>query len=561
LGTGSTLSDISAVQDLRQELGQELNRLCAELGLPPSDGGGPLPSVQAHPEGLSPALEERLIALGGADHSGVSNQVLGAPEDFADQHTRHFQQLVSGQTAEAMVEHRVQLEQMYEGLRVEPAAYVGALHQYLAAALPALLAEDHDASPALTERVRQLLTVAFLDLGLLMRANTYRSRLDPLTGLPNRATFESRLQVDLARARRFRETVALMVIDVDHFKLVNDRHGHPAGDAMLQEVASTLKHQLREVDLVARTGGDEMIVLLPHLHPNEAEQVAEELRSAVAATQVPWKTGRLSVTLSIGTAIYPNDASDQDLLITRADKALYRAKSHGRNRVCMYCDLLERELATDHGRIVTLLAETSDWIRPILSALERRAPQLYEHSNSVARLCVDLARQMRVASAEVERIEQAALLHDIGATAVTGTLAERVLDEIPASLSVLEEHPVTGWEILKNVSGAEDLADMVRHHHESWDGSGYPDGLQGEEIPLGARIIRVADYMHTQATEWRSGRTRTSERLLKSVSAGAGHLFDPQVIKALDSLLRQHEGSGVHVWLEDMLGAACIRVG
>jgi diguanylate cyclase (GGDEF)-like protein len=159
------------------------------------------------------------------------------------------------------------------------------------------------------------------------------SASDPLTGLPNRRTFEERLRVELARAARYRLPLALVMIDLDHFKRVNDRHGHRAGDEVLRATAEVLDAGKRSGDLVARYGGEELVALLPHSDAQAATAWAERVRAQIAALVIPWNGGPLRVTASFGVAVFPASGTDRDGLVEASDQALYLAKRAGRNRV------------------------------------------------------------------------------------------------------------------------------------------------------------------------------------------------------------------------------------
>ena len=185
---------------------------------------------------------------------------------------------------------------------------------------------------------RELSMLALQAADALVRTRLYEqterlATTDGLTGLLNRRTFNAQLQSRLREAQRYKRPLSLLLLDIDHFKKVNDTHGHPAGDAVLRGVASVAQAQARESDLVARYGGEEMALVLPETDARGALAIAERIRAAVAAAQHPTEQGSLRVTLSVGVATWPGSGDDPEALLESADKALYRAKQGGRNRV------------------------------------------------------------------------------------------------------------------------------------------------------------------------------------------------------------------------------------
>jgi len=191
------------------------------------------------------------------------------------------------------------------------------------------------------DEIELLTTCAHLAAEAIENARLYdqtkeQARTDALTGLYNRREFELRLAEEHRRAARYAKPYALMMLDIDHFKQVNDTHGHPAGDVVLKTLANILRKQLRDVDLAARYGGEEFVVVFPEISGEAAKKVAERARRAIAATPFRLPDGReIGVMVSIGVSSYPKDADTPQGVVERADRALYAAKEAGRNRVVM----------------------------------------------------------------------------------------------------------------------------------------------------------------------------------------------------------------------------------
>jgi diguanylate cyclase (GGDEF)-like protein/putative nucleotidyltransferase with HDIG domain len=381
-------------------------------------------------------------------------------------------------------------------------------------------------SPALSiALVGPLLAIALYQRSTFAALKAMQLALtDPLTGLGNHRHFHERLQRALASAERTGDPLSLCLVDIDDFKRINDRYGHPLGDRVLRQVAS----RLRQGGQSFRLGGDEFAVLLPKLDQAEAVAVARSIVERVAAAHVE-QVGE--VTVSAGVATYPVQGEGRDELIRLADSALYWAKEDGKNRARSYEPVLvelglERlmggEDRTARYRAAAGLARTVDG----------RDAYTGEHSERVAALAARIARRLELDEAEVELVRLAASLHDVGKLAIP----EEILRK-PGALNageqlVLQRHPQIGHRMLENL-GAEPIADWVLHHHERWDGSGYPHRLRGEEIPFGSRIIFVADAYDAMTSERVYRDALAPQDALEELARCAGTQFDPAVVDAV----------------------------
>jgi two-component system, cell cycle response regulator len=359
---------------------------------------------------------------------------------------------------------------------------------------------------------------------------------DGLTGLHNRRFFEEVLRLETERALRGDARLALLVTDLDHFKHVNDAHGHQSGDAVLVEASNRLRRALRASDVLARYGGEEFVTILPDADRETALEIAERCRRALSRAPIVLHSGqRVTVTGSFGLALLAADRDapgprDATALLRQADRALYAAKDAGRNRV---------QLATPDGEAL------DDCAHP---ALEARAAALAplelladvvdgrigrgEHSLAMARWAGVLADALGLEPARRRLVVQAARLHDIG----TIVLGDALLST-PAPLTASEEqlrrtHPQEGARLVLGVPGHEALAAIVRSHHERWDGRGYPDGAAGRDLPIEARIIGVLDAWAAMRVPraYRSARSAADAR--EELVAGRWSQFDGDVVDA-----------------------------
>jgi diguanylate cyclase (GGDEF)-like protein len=348
---------------------------------------------------------------------------------------------------------------------------------------------------------------------------------DPLTGLGNHRHFHERLQRELVAAEEASLPLSLCLIDVDDFKRINDRYGHPAGDRVLSQVAT----RLRQGGEAFRLGGDEFAVLLPeHDEPTSldtANSILDRLRSMKLEHSE-------QITVSAGVATFPVQGVGRDELIRLADSALYWAKEHGKNRVRVYrpevVELAElKKLASGADRAARFRAAAS-----LAKAVDARDVYTGSHSERVADLAVRVAERMGLSQELVELTRLAASLHDLGKLAIPEEILRKPGPLTDPERLVLERHPQIGYRMLESL-GVTPVAEWVLHHHERWDGTGYPDGLHGEDIPLGARIIFVADAFDAMTND-RVYRSRlTLEAAFEELEACAGTQFDPDAVAAL----------------------------
>ena len=366
----------------------------------------------------------------------------------------------------------------------------------------------------------------------LYQRSTYRAmqamRLaltDPLTGLGNHRSFHERLQRELVKAEHDGSSLALCLVDFDDLKSVNDRFGHPVGDVVLGQVAS----RLRQGGEAFRLGGDEFAVLLPRQDERQATAVARSIVERVAGLDVE---GVGPVTVSAGVATYPMHGSGRDELIRLADSALYWAKKDGKNRVRAYAT--ESILRGDLGQ----LADTPDRAakyraaESLARAVDERDAYSGSHSQRVGDYSARIARRLGADEAAVELTRLAGNLHDLGKLAIPEEVLRKgnVLNETERLM--VERHPQIGYRMLESL-GVQPVAEWVLHHHERWDGAGYPDRLAGDQIPLGARIIFVADAYDAMTSDRAYGPAMTQRDALAELERCAGTQFDPAVVRAL----------------------------
>ena len=375
------------------------------------------------------------------------------------------------------------------------------------------------------------------------------SLTDALTGVGSRKLLEDKLQAECARARRYERPFSVAIIDLDNFKAINDALGHTAGDDTLVQLAASMKRQKRTPDVLTRYGGDEFVILLPETKANDAVALMERLREKTHEI----KLGE-NVPLTISCGIAQSKSDDANLprdIMRRADLALYEAKSAGRDCVMVWNEKMSgRPDATDLEldkikklqRRIAGLSERAEAmfvqsICGLVQALEAKDSHAKKHSENVTHYTIAVARTMGVPAGELELIRRAAMIHDIGKIGVPDSILSKPGRLTPRERSIVEQHPLIAVRILEKMTFLEQEVKLVRHHHEKWNGQGYPDGLSGSSIPLGARIMAVADTFDA-LTSTRSYRTsRSIGQAVTILTDSAGYDFDPKAVDGLVSWL------------------------
>ncbi len=403
---------------------------------------------------------------------------------------------------------------------------------------------------------------------------------DPITDLPNHRTLKERLDAELERTRRGNGTITALMLDLDHFKDFNDAFGHAAGDEALREIAEILRSCLRPRDFAARYAGEEFVVLLPATTLDDGIRVANRILEKVAGLAGTAETRLPSpVTVSIGVAAYPEHGGDRDQLLQAADLAMYMAKHLGRNRVCSADDLdSQQSMKAIVGKMIDWLEVST--MRPgpqLVADLEQRLARLASskaapaefglddeidrtqdytiqavtalattidakdhytdgHSRQVSILCAALAQNIGLEEETIETIRIGGLLHDIGKIGISETILHKPGYLNAEEQAIMRAHPTIGARILAPIAALDAVTPLVRHHHERWDGKGYPEHLVGEAIPLGARIIAICDAYESMVSDHPYRRGLGHDDAVRQLSAGAGAQFDPKLVEAFLSM-------------------------
>jgi diguanylate cyclase (GGDEF)-like protein/PAS domain S-box-containing protein len=385
---------------------------------------------------------------------------------------------------------------------------------------------------------------------------------DDLTGLHNRRRFLETLSAEFERSRRYANPPVLAMFDVDHFKVINDAHGHAFGDQVLKRIAEDVRHSARTTDTVARYGGDEFLLLMPNTAVPEALSVVERIRRHVAQAPLTGSGQTVQVTLSAGVAEadpaspgrspatpgrspVAGDATHD--LLRKADEALQAAKAAGRDCAKVWGPgasqpppegQAEAEAANRLRRRLHGLAQQSvemfvQGVRDLVRGLEARIPYFSSHSGNTTHYALAVTETLGLGSDQVEDIRKAALVHDIGNIAVPRAILNSGRSLDVAERQIVEQHVVMSVRLLDQLAAFDRAIPIVRHHHERWDGCGYPDGLSGEAIPLGARVLAVADAFDAMTAGRAHRKPCRIREALGRLRRESGQQFDPAVVDAL----------------------------
>ncbi len=369
--------------------------------------------------------------------------------------------------------------------------------------------------------------IAALETVLLRRGR------DTLTAVLRIEAFREQLVEELQRTHRRNLQGSLVVLQVDRLADVHRDHGFGAGDALLGALVEALRAGTRGEDVIGRIGSDRFALLLREAGEAATSACVARLLGDLQVLEVGPIRG---ISVSAGVAPFAAEDDDPVALFDTAGRALADAQAAGGGRAVIAS-------ADGDGLGVSAALHRRDAVEALAIALLERDRYTGEHSESVVDMAVAVARSLGLSAAQLEDVRAAALLHDIGKVGIPDAILNKPGPLTPDERTVMAEHPVIGERILRGIGGFAPVADIVRHEHESFDGSGYPDGLVGDEIPIGSRIILACDAYHAMTSD-RPYRARMSHAdAFRELRRCAGRQFDPNVTAALVARF-YHERSG-----------------
>jgi diguanylate cyclase (GGDEF)-like protein len=368
-------------------------------------------------------------------------------------------------------------------------------------------------------------------LGIVFHRLREAAHRDPLTDLLNRRGFQDVFDIELERARRSNQPLSLIVGDLDRFKRVNDRHGHAAGDAVLERVADAIRGAKRGFDSAARVGGEEFAVLAPGSDEHGAYMLAERIRAAVhEALGARQEEARL--TISFGISTFPLHGQSADGLLRTADQALYAAKRLGRNRSVISSaevpGILARASRSGDGEAHVELASLVN----LAEALDVREYGSASHCRRVGRFAELMARELGLPPESVERVRLAGILHDVGRVGLPEDLLGKQGPLTEGEWAWVRAHPAIGARMVETTE-YEDIRSWILFHHERPDGRGYPEGRAQADVPLESSIIGVADAYEAMTSHRPYRPAYGAEAAAEELRRRSGTQFRSDVVDAL----------------------------
>lgn len=364
---------------------------------------------------------------------------------------------------------------------------------------------------------------------------------DGLTNVYNHRYFQDKLKEKIEIGRKENKPVSMIFIDIDYFKHYNDLYGHQKGDNILRELAEIVTKSVREKDVVARYGGEEFAVILEDTTERETLEIAERIRANVEETYFDGEENQPKgkITASIGISVFPDKAKDELELIKSADDALYRAKFFNKNRVETYTSILDDLKKNIDDKDIELVTS----IKTLISIINAKDRYTYSHVERVVIYSRLLADKLKLSEIDKSNLIYGAYMHDIGKINIPKEILVKRMKLEKEEWEELKQHPDNGVEIIKSVESLKDVIPLIKHHHERYDGKGYPNGLSGEEIPYLARVLTVVDSFDAMTSNRPYNRRKTYEEAIEELKRCSGTQFDSYIAEKFIEVIIENKDS------------------
>ncbi|MFA7677689.1 MAG: diguanylate cyclase [Candidatus Omnitrophota bacterium] len=380
--------------------------------------------------------------------------------------------------------------------------------------------------------------------------------VDPLTGCYNWRYFLNRLAQEINRSRRYLYSISFIGIDIDNFRQINEIYGVKVADQVTKDLVALLNKTLRKEDVLCRWRGDEFFVIVPHLESRNNYKVATRIRNKINSHKFKYRNLAISIKASMGAVSSPEDnlfnARD---IVGALNRCLVLAKRKGGNTIVLHSESKFKHIPKekDKANIVDLRGKiekmnvlmTRDFLEMVYGfarAIEAKDSYTGKHVEYTAVLAEEIANSLKLSKNEVENIKHAAVLHDLGKVGIDGNILSKKGPLTSKERSIIKTHPSIAAGILKDIHSLRGAIPAILYHHERYDGKGYPLGLKGEEIPLSARIVSVADVYQALVSDRPYRKGFIKKEAIKIIKDESGKQFDPKIVKVFERVVKKLNG-------------------
>lgn len=387
--------------------------------------------------------------------------------------------------------------------------------------------------------ISSLLITSFILSLYINIENDYNLKLkelavkDGLTGLLNHRSFQDVLDSYITNSQKEDKEVSLLFMDIDNFKNYNDINGHQKGDWLLTRLGEILRTTVDDLGVVTRYGGEEFAVILYDQTEEAALNLGELIRQNIQQTYFKGQEHQPNkhITVSIGVSTYPNVAKNKKQLIELADNALYRAKSFDKNRVERYYNILD-EIDNSIDK------KALESIASMLNKINKKDKYTYGHSERVVIYAKKFATYLQMEEKSKKDLLLAAYLHDIGKLEISKELLNKREKLSQSEFNVLKQHPTLGADLVSNIKEFNVVVPVIKHHHEKYDGSGYPNNLKGDQIPYLARVLTVIDSFDAMTSKRPYNIRKDYNQAIIELKKCAGTHFDVELVSKFIDMLQ-----------------------
>jgi diguanylate cyclase (GGDEF)-like protein/PAS domain S-box-containing protein len=365
---------------------------------------------------------------------------------------------------------------------------------------------------------------------------------DAHTGLFNHRYLEEVLDKTFLHAKRQGSELSLVMLDLDYFKSINDVYGHRFGDLVLKQFSAQLKKMVRRSNSVIRYGGEEFVIVAPDTGKSGAMRLGHRILDTIGISSFGDKYATIKLKISLAVVSYPEDGFIKPMdMLERAEQILNKAKESGGNRLCCVQDLKVEQKPGNHASITYLKEKMErlnkranqgliEAIFAFAKTIEMKDHYTGEHVEQTVHFATMIAESMNLSKEEVLRIRQAAILHDLGKIGISEQILQKPSKLTSKEFKEIKKHPLIGVDIIRPIHLLHDIVPLIMYHHERWDGKGYPEGLSGEDIPVGARIIALADTYQALISNRPYRKAYGRKEAKEIIQRLSGTQFDPVLV-------------------------------